>query len=329
MKSPFTGGEVVLRTEKKRHTFRGREYECNYAYYVCVDTEERFTTEEIDTANVMQVYNQYRIDMGIPFPDEIRCIREQLGVSAAMMSNILGFGDNQYRLYENGDMPSVSNGRTLSSIIRYPKTIKSFIEGAKLDLSEKNYNALLAKIDNCTESTEKSEFVRWIFSNNTRNEYNGYANQSLSVLKNVILYFIERGNGVYKTMMNKLLFYSDFLAYKKYGMGITGLSYQALQFGPVPVKWDRVYSAFDEINAECVLFDNGNAGEKLVSDMPYDKTVLTDDQVAILEQVYMTFRNDTSRSVSEKSHEEIAWLENHYNQALIDYTYAFTLKHIS
>ncbi len=325
----MTNNNFILHQEPITVTYRNESFTYMYLSYEDTNTGERFTTTKLDEVNVAQVYNQYRVKYGIPFPDEIRHIREQLGVSATMMSNILGFGDNQYRLYENGDMPSVSNGRTLRSIIRYPKTIKSFIEGAKLDLSEKKYNALLAKIDNCTENPEKSEFVKWIFGNNTRNEYNGYADQSLSVLKNVILYFIEKENGVYKTMMNKLLFYSDFLAYKRYGIGITGLSYQALQFGPVPVKWDRVYSAFDEINAECVLFDNGNAGEKLVSDMPYDKTVLTDEQVAILEQVYMTFRNDSARSVSEKSHEEMAWLENHDNQALIDYTYAFTLKHIS
>ena len=48
-------------------------------------------------ANIFQVYNQYRVKHGIPFPDEISGIREHYGLSAAKMAQILGFGINQYR----------------------------------------------------------------------------------------------------------------------------------------------------------------------------------------------------------------------------------------
>ena len=47
----------------------------------------------------------------IPFPDEIKRVRELYGISALRMSKLLGFGDNQYRKYEEGEMPSVSNGK--------------------------------------------------------------------------------------------------------------------------------------------------------------------------------------------------------------------------
>ena len=32
------------------------------------------------------------------------------------MSKLLGFGDNQYRKYEEGEMPSVSNGKMISAL---------------------------------------------------------------------------------------------------------------------------------------------------------------------------------------------------------------------
>lgn len=72
-----------------------------------------WTTTELDEANLFQVYNQYRAKHGIPFPDEIAGLRKHYGISAAKMAQILGFGINQYRMYEDGEVPSISNARTI------------------------------------------------------------------------------------------------------------------------------------------------------------------------------------------------------------------------
>ncbi len=63
-----------------------------------------------------QVYRQYRERHGIPSPEDIKAIRLKYRVSAAKMSRILGFGANQYRLYEAGEMPSLSNARLITLI---------------------------------------------------------------------------------------------------------------------------------------------------------------------------------------------------------------------
>ena len=67
MKSPFTGGNVVLHSEKRTAVFRKEKFEYTFLSYQCVDTRELFTTTELDTANTMQIYNQYRTKYGIPF----------------------------------------------------------------------------------------------------------------------------------------------------------------------------------------------------------------------------------------------------------------------
>lgn len=63
-----------------------------------------------------QVYRQYRERHGIPSPDDIKAIRMKYRVSAAKMSRILGLGANQYRLYESGEMPSLSNARLITLV---------------------------------------------------------------------------------------------------------------------------------------------------------------------------------------------------------------------
>ena len=75
-------------------------------------------------------------------------------------------------------------------------------------------------------------------------------------LKNVILYLLDKCGNTFNTKMNKLLFYTDFLSYKQYGKGITGLTYNAIQYGPVPLRWDRVYSLIDDVYPEIIEFVN-------------------------------------------------------------------------
>ena len=328
MKSPFTGGEVKLLSEIRKSIFRKEGYEHTYLCYQCVDTKEIFTTTQLDTANTAQIYNQYREAHSIPFPDEINEIRSHYGLSALKMSKILGFGDNQYRLYENGEMPSVANGRVLKAI-QSPQTFSTFVEAAKNVLSEDEYTKVKQKL---TESIDQESYdtfmANLIYSRCKRDKYNGFALQSMSKLKNTILFFIEKYNGVYVTMMNKLLFYADFLSYRETGQAITGLSFKAIQHGPVPERWDRVYSLIDDIHQIEVENKNGNIGTKLVSKIPYDRLSLTQEQQNILETVYNTFKNDTPTSISNKSHEETAWQDNNKTYSLINFDYAFSLKAI-
>ena len=84
--------------EVRTANFRKEEY--SYIHTGIIDENgDQWTTTELDEANLFQVYNQYRVRHAIPFPDEICAIRRHYGLSAAMMSRILGFGINQYRMY--------------------------------------------------------------------------------------------------------------------------------------------------------------------------------------------------------------------------------------
>lgn len=328
MKSPFTGGEVVLVKEIRKAVFRKEEYEYIFLCYRCVDTQETFTTTQLDTFNTSQIYNSYRAAHDIPYPDEIKELRNRYSVSALKMSKILGFGDNQYRLYENGEIPNIANGRVLKAI-QSPGTFATFVEAAKNELSENEYRKLQIRLDECECDSSVDNFIHnLIFNDNIRSRYNGYAMQSVNKLKNVLLFFIKKSGGVFVTQMNKLLFYTDFLSYREYGQAITGLTFKAIQYGPVPINWDKVYSLVDDIEQIEVDFGNGYVGNKLVSEVECDLSIFTKEQLTILEKVYETFKNDNSASISGKSHLEPAWIENVDPDSMIDFLYAFTLRSV-
>src|SRR5690606_29871151 len=116
MKSPITGKEMKLTKERRSMNFRKETFKIVFHYYKCEDSGEQFTTTSLDELNMNQLYNQYRDKFNILFPDEIIKIREKYGLSAAKMSEILGFGVNTYRQYEAGEIPSTANAKLIQMI---------------------------------------------------------------------------------------------------------------------------------------------------------------------------------------------------------------------
>lgn len=325
MKSPFTGGNATLKHEVSELAYRKETFKYVHLFYECDDTKERFTTTELDEINIGQVYNQYRAKYGIPFPDEILALRKHYGLPAIKMSRILGFGDNQYRLYENGDMPSEANGKILMSI-KNPVVLKTFLFNSKNQFSSDDYQKMLKKIENASWNEGDIEKKSYLFHGIRRDLTNGFAYQSIPKLENVLLYYINRFGGVFFTMMNKLLFYTDFYSYKTRGIGLTGLSYVAIQRGPVPVRWDRVYSFFDGISQEIVHFSKDAEGTRLESDKQFDMSLFSDEELSVLEKVYDRFSLLNSTQISETSHDEDAWKAFVGKKEPIDFSLAFSLK---
>ncbi len=325
MKSPFTGGEVQLRQELRELVFRKEKFAYMAHYYVCADTQEQFTTTELDELNINQVYNQYRVKYGIPFPDEISDIRACYGLSAAKMSEILGLGTNQYRLYENGEIPSEAIGKQLRSILD-PEIFIKVVRSAENQFPQSEFDKIIKKVEHCTHQIGETTKHREVFGSYRRSEVNGYAPQSYSKLKNIILYFIDKCGGVFKTKMNKLLFYTDFFSYKERGIGMSGLAYKAIQYGPVPSQWDFVYGLMDDIDHEIVPFPSGDSGEKLYSEIQPDLSALSQEEIEILDVVLQRFKVATSNDISRTSHEENAWKNYVDTKDLINYNEAFSLK---
>ena len=329
MKSPFTGKEMKRVYEKRTWNFRGEQYEYEHIAWLCEDSGEQFSDDESDTAGFVQVTNQYRAKYGIPYTDEIIAVRQRYGISAAKMSLILGIGINQYRLYEQGEVPSVSNGRMIRSIMN-PKVMLEMVESSKNELSAPEYDKITAKVKAAIAESDAYKMeqyeIRRIF-NTPRGAGNGYAQLSLNRLKNIMLYILNRCDEVWCTKMNKLLFYTDFMSYRERGMAMSGLSYRAIDFGPVPERWDRVYSEFPEVRQE--LRQVGDfVGSVLIASVEPDYTMFTDDELKVLNSICTHFGKMSSREISRISHDEKAWIDHNENHERIPFDEAFFLNAI-
>ena len=317
MKSPYTGKEMTLVYERRTWKFRGEEIPYIHTAFKCEDSGELFTTDETDTAGFMQVTNRYRERYGIPYTDEIISIRKRYGVSAAKMSLIMGFGANQYRLYELGEVPSVSNGRMIRTAAE-PEVFLQMLDGAKHQLGHNEYITIAEKVRRAVPDKDSSLNIFTC----PRGEDNGFAARSSTRLKNILLFILSHCGDVFPAKMNSLLFHVDFLSFRELGMAMTGLSYKAFDFGPAPDYWLRVYSSFDEIKPVTGASLNYE-GVILTSDCQPDMSSLSPKEVTILSEVCEKLGSLTSRELSERCQKEPAWLNALGSGNHIDFEDAF------
>ena len=301
--------------EVRTTTFRKEEY--SYIHIGIIDADgEMWTTTEMDEANIFQVYNQYRVRHGIPFPDEISGLREHYGLSAAKMSQILGFGINQYRMYEDGEVPSVSNARTIIAA-REKDVFMSFVEASKSDMTEQEYQRIRKKVE-----AADGDYKPIVLPS----EYTGFRSLSTDKVANVVRLIISTIGSTFVTKMNKLLFYADFIHYKKHGYGITGITYKALPFGPVPEQWGTLYSSLSGINMEEYVYPSGQSGINLEAIENTDN-ILNESELSTVEKVCTLFSNMSAGEISQTSHLEKGWIENKDTRASISYQDAFALNY--
>ncbi len=330
MKSPFTGGNAILQNERKSFEFRKEKIEIRYLFYTCCDTGERFTDSNLDEINISQVHNEYRVLYGIPFPDEIRRIRDYYGLSATKMSQILGFGVNMYGKYESGEIPNVSNGRMIKSCEDPCFLQRYFIDGInQFDAKEREaINKKIQKVKseyNHYDNKVQTGILQKVMGESERSVYTGYVEPSLEKAKQMILFFAERLEP-YLTKFNKLLFYADFVNFKKTGYGICGLSYRAIPYGPVPQKYLGLFQMAYELT-EWVSIGDGDK-IKASSGAKFNKELFTDVELESLNQVVERFKKISTTNIVEISHKELGWTENKDEMQLIPYGYAFDLKAI-
>lgn len=317
--SPFRDCEAHLRRVPDTMEFRGKTYHFLNHYYVCDESGEEFTNEETGEINFAQVYNQYREENNIPFVNEIVKLREDCQLSKADMSRLLGFGDNQYYRYELGEVPSPSNGRLMRTLIDNREALISAIKDSSI--KEGNKEKAINALSELAAAERKDKVIYDLLFSLKRNIYNGYAVASVNKVRQMVLYFLGQMPLGYKTALNKLMFYADFLMYKENGVGISGLTYSALPYGNVPNNFKVLYGLFDEV-------------EEIDDEKPYfkplrvcDMSVFNEKEIKVLEYVASKMAQMSSTMLSEKNHKEDAWLK--YKQdtkLLVPFSEAFSLK---
>ncbi len=330
MKCAFCGGNAVRKLETVKINFRKEEFKIHRQFYECENCKERFTNDELDEVNIKQVYNQYREKYHIPFPEQLMKTRTGYGLSAAKMSDVLGFGTNVYRIYENGEIPNQSNG-TLLNIAMEPKEFLKIIENKKGLFSKDQFDKVTGHIKRMISESNEYNYLKKVLWNDKEipNELSGYTFPSFEKFANIVLFLLDNNKNTFKVRMNKLLFYCDFLHFKRYGLSITGYKYQAIQMGPVPFRYDAIYDMLTQENIiDFVIEEIDNTPvDKPIAIESFDKKLFNENELNIMADVYSRFKDVSTDELIEVSHKEKGWVEENKKKGMISYQkYAYELS---
>ncbi len=332
MKSPFTGKEMSIVKEWRTMSFRKEKFKVLFHTYICQDTNEQFEDDAFAQLNYNQLVNQYRVKYSIPFPEQIISIRQKYNLSAAKMSEILGFGTNGYRQYEGGEVPNQSNAK-LIQLAEDPNEFKKLVSYCTV-LEHKFVEKTNRTVENLLEHKKKHKFERqlenYFFGTCLANSLTGFKTPDFNKFSEMVIFFTEKLEP-WKTKLNKLLFYADFMMYKQLGFSISGVQYRAIPMGPVPNNFNSIFEYLankDEVDVYYTYFADGGVGEQFKpnSNKTFNKELFNETELQILDWVAEKFKNTSTNEIIEISHQENAWIENAEENKLIDYNYSFDLK---
>ncbi len=330
MKSPITGKAMHLEYEWRKVPFRKETLTIPYQYYLCADTSEQFTTTELDELNLQMLHNQYRTLHHIPQPDAIRAMREKYGVSASRMGEVLGFGPNTYGQYEKGDLPTMANAKLLKLAENPAKFLPLAEDWATT--STKAKADLLKRVNELIEGHKVRlvDYESYLMGGKATDQYTGFKSPDFAKLAEMVVFFAQKVP-CYKTKMNKLLFYADFLMFKLFGQSISGTRYRAIPYGPVPHSFESVFESLASDAVIDITYEElKEGGQKQfltsIKERRFNEALFTTSELSILNKVQERFANIRPYEIVEISHEEEGWQANEKERALISYHYALDLK---
>lgn len=110
------------------------------------------------------------------------------------------------------------------------------------------------------------------------------------------------------TKLNKILFFSDFIAFRQDGKPITGARYMKLEHGPVPRRLVPVLEHLIDERAAVIQEKpllSGRRQKRLIALRDANLGLFTAPQIELVHKVIEAFQDATAEQVSDVSHSRI------------------------
>lgn len=321
--------EVKTVFMKEQATFKNVNV-CYDAFYLyCDAAEELYMDEQQIQENDIRLKDAYRKTEELLTSDEIRDIRAKYGISQIDLCTLLGWGKKTITRYESHQVQDKAHDTILKKIDADPEWFLSLLKDARESLPAESYQKYSHAATVLYEEDRDSYLRRAIEANYARYHGNqllhGNIELSLDKVVDVIRYFAasKKITSLYKVKLMKLMWYADALSYKKRGFAITGLVYQALPMGAVPVGHNSIIDLKD---VPCEEVDMGETNAYYFSLGNTDVfPTLSDEDKWILDIVIEKLGKMTKNEIIDFMHQEQAYVETALRD-VIPFKYAESLQ---
>jgi putative zinc finger/helix-turn-helix YgiT family protein len=309
----------------KEETFnvKGENIVVDSSLLVCNRCNQDIFNEELDEKNLELAYSVYRKKHNLLMPSDIKEIREKYGLSQRSLGRLLEWGEITVNRYENGAIQDAPHNDILKFISNPDNMLEIYERNNSLlplyvrKSLKKRINELMQEQ---AEPHFRSSLERYLLSNKVADEFSGYKEFDLSKMTNMILYITQFLKDVFKTKINKLLWYVDFLHFKEYSVSISGSNYFHLPYGPVPDNYDLIIGVMMYerlLEKEEITFEEGKiVGEKLIALAEYDSSCFRASELKVMDCVIEYFKEFSSGQISNKSHQEEPYKNTNENEKI-------------
>jgi putative zinc finger/helix-turn-helix YgiT family protein len=295
-----------------------------------VDCGEDLYDKELDGENLRVAYDLYRQKHNVLTPAEIREMREGYDLSQRGLGTLLGWGEITIHRYENGNIPDEAHNQMLT-LIRDPFVMERILENSGQRLHAAARQRLGKRLREKLSQRVPEKVIQVLEQSTSGRKpdiFTGFREFSSEALMEMMVFFAAKPLGVLKTKLNKLIWYSDFLHFRRYSVSMSGAPYVHLPFGPVPNQYGLYLSSLNAIGTlNCTEMDFGDdiIGENLEATRSFESEALPETAGRVLEAVHRRFMQMSSREISRVSHEEDGY-KNTQPGEFISYEYAEMLK---
>ena len=311
-------------------TVRGEDFLAKTLYYRCPVTGEEFETCDFPYDPYADAYMQYREKHHLLVPEEIREFRHEYELTQKELADLLGFGAVTLSRYENGALQDEVHDNLLQLIMYNPDSFLKQIKRKPEAIDKDKKERIVAILEGMrgTRDTTLDYVVRKLTSE-APGILNGFRRFNVEKFMGTVEFYCSEVE-VFPTKLNKLLFYADYLHYRKYSTSITGSSYAHATYGPVPDDYRILLGLMEEELAtiQSQEITEPYEGEVLKSVNKEHLAALNVQEKETLIIIAGSLGKLCSAAICRLSHSEPAYRET-ANGELISYEYADSLEGIS
>lgn len=307
---------------------RGEMIEVDAEVALCATCDEEVTDMAMGDAILERAYAVYRLRHGTLSQEQIKTLRESTGLSQRGFARLLGWGEVQVHRYETGALPDDAHNSLLVAL-QDPEALYRFVQQRHALLQPLDQRKVQAAMNGRMSELGTAAMRRGL---ERRIEVYALADRGhrpfdLERVGQAVLYLVS---GVQTGMvkLNKMLWYVDFLSYKRCAVALVGLPYRRLPYGPIADHYKSLFAEVEDegyVQAELMEYPGGVEGAEYKPAATSDLSFFTGDEIAVLDVVKKRLGPLTAKQAADLSHAERAWIETPPND-VVSYTFARDLS---
>ena len=304
-------------------------------FYVCENVEDpeegAFIPAKMMDENILRAKDNYRKAKGLLTSNEIIKVRESYSLSQEHFALLLGFGKITINRYEKKQIQEESHDIIMREAEEDPIFCLTLLEKHKDSFTKNDFQKIQSKM---IEKIDDAELKNQNIIKNIKARYcayqhptnkNGFRIFDFEKTKALIAKISTEIKYITKTKLMKCLWYSDYLAYLRYNVSITGLVYKHEEYGALPISSDYLV----KLNEFMITTTYIGSYEALVisyvgEEIQYD-TIFSKEELEIIDEIIKKLSQLGAKEISDYMHKELAYMSTKPHE-IIPFDMQYTLN---